>query len=188
MSCELWLIRHGETAWTLSGAHTSRTDLRLTAGGERQAEDVKRLLNGRPFARVLASPMRRALETARLAGYAPEATADLHEWDYGAYEGRTTEDIQKDAPGWTIWTGTPPQGETIAQVSARAERMIALATTAHGDVAFFGHGHMLRVLAARWLDLDAQDGKLFALSPGSVSVLGHEHVTRVIRLWNQTAD
>ena len=130
--------------------------------------------------------MRRALDTARLAGYQAEPTDDLREWDYGSYEGRTTADIQEDAPNWTIWTGNPPGGETIAQVSARADRVIARAVSVGGDVALFGHGHMLRVLAARWLGIEPQGGRFFALSTGSVSVLGNERETAVIRVWNQT--
>jgi probable phosphoglycerate mutase len=182
----LWLIRHGETEWTLSGAHTSRTDLPLTPEGERRAEHLKRVLNGHPFALVLSSPMRRALDTCHLAGYEPELTDDLCEWDYGEYEGRTTTQIHESAPGWTIWTGTPPGGESIAQVSARADRLIHRAVAIEGDVAFFGHGHMLRVLAARWLGQEPDCGRLYALSTGSVSILGYERETRVIRLWNHT--
>lgn len=203
-SGELWLIRHGETEWSASGAHTSRTDLPLTAEGERRAAQLKPVLEGHPFALVLSSPMRRALDTCRLAGLAGrvQITTDLCEWNYGDYEGRTTPAIQKDAPGWTIWTNTPPGGETATEVAARADRVIARALTAspaHStgeyeggeaarDVALFGHGHMLRVLAARWLGLDPVAGKFFALSTGSVSVLGYEHGVRVIRLWNRTAD
>jgi probable phosphoglycerate mutase len=130
--------------------------------------------------------MRRALDTCHLAGYEPELTDDLCEWDYGEYEGRTTTQIHESAPGWTIWTGTPPGGESIAQVSARADRLIHRAVAIEGDVAFFGHGHMLRVLAARWLGQEPDCGRLYALSTGSVSILGYERETRVIRLWNHT--
>jgi broad specificity phosphatase PhoE len=182
----LWLIRHGETAWTISGQHTSRTDLPLTPEGERRAEQLKRLLKARPFAVVLSSPMRRAVDTCHLAGYEPELTDDLREWDYGDYEGRTTAEIQKTAPGWTIWTGQTPGGESAAQVGARADRLIERATAVEGDVALFGHGHMLRILGARWLGLEPEGGRLLALSTGSVSVLGYERETRVIRLWNET--
>jgi broad specificity phosphatase PhoE len=182
---ELWLLRHGETEWSLSGRHTSRTDLPLTSEGERRAAAVGQSLRGQQFALVLSSPMRRALDTARLAGYAPEVTDDLREWDYGEYEGRTTPEIQKDAPGWSIWTGDPPGGETSAQVGERADRVIERAVAAGGDVALFGHGHMLRVLAARWLGLDARGGRFFALATGSVSVLSHERETRVIGEWNR---
>jgi broad specificity phosphatase PhoE len=184
---ELWLIRHGETEWSASGRHTSSTDLELTAEGERKAAAVGRLLAGKTFALVLASPLRRALETCRLAGYSPEVTPDLREWGYGAYEGLTTAEIQVQNPGWTIWTGTPPGGEAPEQVGARADRVIARAAAAEGDVALFGHGHMLRVLAARWLGLDPTGGRLLALSTGSVSVLGYEHQTRVIQGWNRTS-
>ena len=184
---ELWLIRHGETEWSASGKHTSSTDLALTAEGERKAAAVGRLLAGKTFALVLASPLRRALETCRLAGYSPQVTPNLREWDYGAYEGLTTAEIQVQNAGWTIWTGTPPGGESAKEVGARADLVIAQATAAQGDVALFGHGHMLRVLAARWLGLEPTGGHLLALSTGSVSVLGYEHQTRVVQGWNRTA-
>ena len=184
---ELWLIRHGETEWSASGRHTSSTDLALTAEGERKAAAVGRLLAGKIFALALASPLRRAVETCRLAGYAPEVTPDLREWGYGAYEGLTTAEIQIQKTGWTIWTDTPPGGESAEEVGARADRVIAQAAAAGGDVALFGHGHMLRVLAARWLGLDPTGGRLFALSTGSVSVLGYERETRVVQGWNRTA-
>lgn len=183
---ELWLVRHGETEWSLSGAHTSRTDLPLTAEGERRAAVVGDALRNRKFAVVLSSPLRRALDTARIAGFHPVIVDDLHEWDYGEYEGRTTPDIQQDAPGWSIWNSPPPGGETAEQVSARADSVIAMALSAGGDVCLFGHGHMLRVLAARWLGLEAQGGRYFALSTGTISVLGYERDTRVIRVWNRT--
>jgi len=184
---ELWLIRHGETEWSAAGRHTSSTDLALTAEGERKARAVGRLLGDKTFALVLASPLRRALDTCRLAGYSPQETPDLREWGYGSYEGLTTAEIQVHNPGWTIWTGTPPGGESAAQVGARADRVIAQATAASGDVAAFGHGHMLRVLAARWLGLDPTGGRMLALSTGSVSVLGYEHQMRVVQGWNRTA-
>jgi broad specificity phosphatase PhoE len=183
---ELWLVRHGETEWSASGRHTSSTDLALTAEGERKAAAVGQLLAGKTFALVLASPLRRALETCRLAGFTPETTPDLREWTYGAYEGLTTAEIQVQNPGWTIWTGTPPGGESAAEVGARADRVIARAVAAGGDVALFGHGHMLRLLAARWLGLDPTGGRLLALSTGSVSVLGYERETRVVQRWNRT--
>lgn len=184
---ELWLIRHGETEWSAAGRHTSSTDLELTVEGQRKAAAVGRLLAGKTFALVLASPLRRALETCRLAGYSAEVTPDLREWSYGAYEGRTTEEIQIENPGWTIWTGMPPGGETAEEVGARADRVIARAVAAGGDVALFGHGHMSRVLAARWLGLEPTAGRLLALSTGSVSVLGYERETRVVQMWNRTA-
>jgi broad specificity phosphatase PhoE len=185
MPSEIWLVRHGETDWSRSGQHTSRTDLPLTAEGERQAESLNRMLVGHSFALVLSSPMKRAVETCRLVGLTPEISRDLVEWDYGDYEGLSTPQIQKRVPGWTIFTGAVPNGETLGQVAARADKVIARALTEKGDVALFGHGHLLRVLAARWVGLDPAAGRLLALSTASLSVLGHERETRVIRLWNQ---
>ena len=152
---EIWLIRHGETEWSLSGQHTGRTDIPLTAVGERQAAEIGRYLAGRRFVLVLTSPLQRAQETCRLAGYggAAQVEPDLREWDYGAYEGRTSAQIQESVPGWTIWTSPVPQGETIQQVAARAGRVIERAAKAGGDVALFAHGHLLRVLTACWLGL-----------------------------------
>jgi probable phosphoglycerate mutase len=191
MPSEIWLVRHGETEWSRSGQHTSRTDLPLTPEGERQAEGLKRMLAGHSFALVLSSPMKRAVETCRLVGLAPkvtfETTDDLREWDYGDYEGLTTAEIQKRVPGWTIFTGSVPNGETLERVGARADRVISRALAAAGDVALFGHGHLLRVLAARWVGIEPSGGRLLALSTASLSVLGYERETRVIRLWNQTS-
>ena len=187
---ELWLIRHGETEWTLSGAHTGRTDIPLTAAGESQAVAIGRLLAGRSFALVLTSPLQRACETCRLAGYADvaEIEPNLREWDYGEYEGRTSAEIQREVPGWTIWKGTVPDGETIAQVAARALPVIERALAAGGDVALFGHGHALRVLAACWLGLPPDGGRFFVLGTASLSMLGWERETRVIARWNQVCD
>jgi probable phosphoglycerate mutase len=186
---EIWLIRHGETAWSLSGQHTGRTDIPLTAAGERHAEEIGRYLAGRPFALALTSPLQRARETCRLAGYGGVAQIDpdLSEWDYGAYEGRTSEQIQESVPGWTIWTSPVPQGETIQQVAARASRVIERSVKAGGDVALFAHGHLLRILTACWLGLAPDGGRLFALGTASVSVLGYERETRVISQWNLSA-
>ena len=181
---ELWLIRHGETEWSRSGAHTSRTDLPLTPEGERRARALGQILEGHRFAAVFSSPLRRALDTARLAGFSPQITGDLCEWDYGSYEGRTTPDIQKEAPGWTIWTATPPGGESAGQVAARADGVLSRALRIDGDVAFFAHGHILRVIAARWLGLEPQAGRYFALTTGTISILGWERETQVIRCWN----
>lgn len=186
-SHELWVIRHGETAWSLSGQHTSRTDLPLTAQGELRAAAVGETLRNHKFALVLSSPLRRAADTARIAGFSPELVDDLHEWDYGEYEGRTTPDIQKQDPNWSIWTTTPPGGESAQQVAARADAVIARALSADGDVLVFSHGHMLRVLAARWLTLEPQAGRFFVLGTGSISVLGYERDTHVIRRWNAGA-
>jgi probable phosphoglycerate mutase len=186
---DIWLIRHGETEWSLSGQHTGRTDIPLTPAGERSAEQIGRFLAGRPFALVLTSPLGRARNTCRLAGYGDVAQIDpdLSEWDDGAYEGRTSAQIQKDAPGWTIWTSPVPGGETIQQVAARANCVIARATECPaGDVALFAHGHLLRILTACWLGLPPDAGRLFALETGSVSVLGYERGTHVIARWNIT--
>jgi broad specificity phosphatase PhoE len=186
MSSALWLVRHGETAWSLSGQHTSSTDLPLTAEGERRAAALGKMLGGKKFAAVYSSPLKRALETCRIAGYSDNAivTDDLREWDYGAYEGLTTAEIQQTTPGWTIWSAAPASGETMEQVAERARRVIASAP--EGVVAIFGHGHMLRVLAACWLEVAPQMGRCFALSTGSISVLAYEREARVIQSWNQT--
>lgn len=183
----LWLIRHGETQWSATGRHTGRTDVHLTDGGRRQAVELGRRLAGRSFALVLSSPLSRARETCVIArlGSLMELDDDLREWDYGAYEGRTTEDIRKEVPGWTIWTGDPPGGETAEQVGQRAARVMERAEAASGDVALFGHGHMLRILAASWLGLSVGAGRLFTLGTASLSVLGHEYGTRVIEVWNR---
>jgi probable phosphoglycerate mutase len=184
---QIWLVRHGETEWSASGQHTGRTDIPLTPTGQRQAAALGRLLAGHPFALVLSSPLGRARETCRLAGHAAAAvmTDDLREWDYGDYEGRKTADIRKDVPGWTIWAGPVPGGETIEQVAQRARRVIERAVAAGGDVALFAHGHVLRVLAACWLGLPPDGGRLLALGTASLSVLGYERETRVITSWNQ---
>jgi broad specificity phosphatase PhoE len=184
---DLWLIRHGETEWTVSGGHTGRTDVPLTPRGERQAELLRRRLAGHAFAAVLASPLGRARDTCRIAGYGAPAVADddLVEWDYGGYEGRTTDDIRGERPGWTLWRDGVPNGETAAEVGARADRVIARALSAGGDVALFAHGHVLRVLAARWVGLPATAGRCLALDTTSLSVLGHERGERVIRHWNE---
>lgn len=189
MAHELWLIRHGETAWSLSGAHTGTTDLPLTAEGERRATALGKLLNGKHFALVLTSPMQRARETCRLAGYADGAQVDanLSEWNYGSYEGLSTPDIRKDRPGWDLWKDGVPEGETVEQVYARAAKIISRAVEAQGDVALFAHGHILRILTACWLQLPPNAGRLFALSTATLSVLGYEREQRVISRWNQPA-
>jgi broad specificity phosphatase PhoE len=196
---ELWLVRHGETEWSRSGAHTGRTDIPLTAAGRDNAAAVGRYLGARPFALVLVSPLQRARETCRLAGYENALIdPDLSEWDYGDYEGRTTSQIQAERPGWSLWTAGVPDGETAAGVAVRAEAVIARALGAAGDVAgdvgdaggvdgdvlIFAHGHILRVLAARWLGLPPEDGRFFALGTAAVSNLGYERHTRVISRWN----
>ena len=192
MPGEIFLIRHGETEWSRSGQHTSRTDLPLTAEGRLRAAAIGQFLGGRQFALVLTSPLRRAIETSRLAGYEAVIEPDLHEWDYGSYEGLTSDEIHKTAQGWTIWNGTPPGGESAAQVGARADRVIercvgVIAGSPGSDAALFAHGHLLRVLASRWLGIAPESGRFFALSTGSISVLGRERETRVIQRWNQLA-
>ena len=183
---EIWLIRHGETEWSASGAHTSRTDLPLLPSGIKQAEELKRKLHGRKFALVLVSPMQRARETCRLAGYADQAeiTDDLKEWDYGQYEGRSTAQIREERPNWSLWRDGVVDGESMDQVGLRVKRVIDRCAQVNGDVALFAHGHVLRILTAVWLDLPAADGKLFALNTATISVLSYEHEYRVIRRWN----
>jgi broad specificity phosphatase PhoE len=185
----LWIVRHGETDWSRTGRHTGRTDLPLTPEGERQAAALRPILAGRQFALVLTSPRRRARDTCRLVGFADVARTDpdLAEWDYGQYEGMTTPEIERVAPGWTIWTGAVPGGETAEQVAARADRVIAAAVAAGGDALLFSHGHFLRVLAARWLGLAPQEGRRFALDPATIGILGHERAARVVRMWNAPA-
>jgi probable phosphoglycerate mutase len=186
---EIWLMRHGETAWSVSGAHTGRTDIPLTENGVKQAQDLRLRLKGRKFALVLVSPMSRARETCRLAGYADvaEVSPDLLEWDYGDYEGRSTPEIQKDRPGWSLWRDGVPNGESVEQVGTRVARLIERAAQVQGDVAMFAHGHVLRIMTAVWLGLPPKDGQLFALNTGTMSVLGFEHEYRVIRRWNCSA-
>lgn len=183
---ELWLVRHGETEWSLAKRHTGRTDIPLTPTGERQAAALGQSLAARRFASVLCSPLRRARETCRLAGYgeAAEVTDDLCEWDYGVYEGRTTQDIRVEQSDWSIWTASVSQGESLEQVSRRAQRVIQLAQNVGGDVVLFAHAHILRVLTACWLGLPPEAGRLFVLNTASISVLGYERETRVITGWN----
>jgi broad specificity phosphatase PhoE len=183
---EIVLVRHGETEWSASGKHTSSTDVALTSTGAEQAGALSGWLSARPFALVLTSPMRRAIETCRLAGLGAQARVDgdLHEWDYGAYEGLTSGEIRARDPGWTIFTGSTPGGESLADVSARADRVLARASSIGGPVALFSHGHFLRVLGARWVGLEARDGRLLGLDTGTVSALGAEREQRCLTLWN----
>jgi probable phosphoglycerate mutase len=182
------LVRHGDTEWAVQGRHTGRTDVPLTERGRQQAAALARLLQGRKFARVLVSPLQRALETCRLAGFGDvaEVREDLAEWDYGGYEGRTTPEILAERPGWTLWDDGVPGGETVEDVGRRADRVIAEVRATDGDVAIFAHGHILRILAARWIDLAPKGGQLFALDPAGVSVLGYEHTWAVLAHWNET--
>jgi probable phosphoglycerate mutase len=186
---ELLLARHGETEWSANGRHTGRTDLPLTADGRRRAAALAPLLSGRSFALVLTSPLQRAVETCRMAGLgdAAQVRDDLGEWDYGEYEGETTAQIHRRRPDWSLWRDGGPNGETAADVGARADRVIAEARAAGGDVIAFGHGHMLRVLGARWLGLEPRDGGLFALGTGALCSLGYEHGLPVIVRWNLAA-
>jgi len=183
------LVRHGETEWSRAGKHTGRTDVPLTDRGREQALAVGEALRGREFALVLTSPLQRAADTCRLAGFGDQAQErdDLVEWDYGAYEGRTTEEIRKERPGWLVWDDELPGGETLAQVGVRADRVIAEVRAAEGDALLFAHGHVLRILAARWLGLEPRAGRLFALDPATLSTLGYEHETAVLRVWNRPA-
>jgi probable phosphoglycerate mutase len=184
---EIWLIRHGETEWSKSGQHTSYTDLPLTPEGEKRAGDLRVFLSKHSFTAVYTSPLKRAQTTAKLAGFSPVLSEDLREWNYGKYEGLTTHQIQETDPGWSIWTGAVPDGETGPDVEARADRAIDRAAKGGGSVAFFAHGHILRVIAARWLGMRAEAGKYFALGTATVSVLGYEHSQRVLKVWNEAS-
>jgi broad specificity phosphatase PhoE len=187
-SQEVVLVRHGETEWSRAGKHTGRTDIPLTERGRQEAQALAVELQGRRFALVLTSPLARAAETCRLAGLGDvaEPQEELMEWDYGAYEGRETIDIRKERPGWTLWRDGVPEGETIAQVQARVDRVIADLRSVAGDAAVFAHGHLLRVLAARWLGLEPAAGRMFALDPATISILGYERETPVVQMWNRS--
>lgn len=186
MPQQIWLIRHGETEWSLSGAHTGRTDIPLTTAGREQAAALGRHLAGRHFALVLASPLQRALDTCRLAGFGDAAIVDpnLCEWNYGDYEGHTTAQIRGSRPDWSLWRDGVPNGETIDQVAARAEAVIARVLPVEGDVALFAHGHILRILTARWLGFEPAAASHFVLGTASISTLGFERETRAITRWN----
>jgi broad specificity phosphatase PhoE len=187
---EIVLVRHGETEWSRTGRHTGRTDVPLSVRGRQEAQAVGAALRNRDFALVLTSPLGRALETCRLAGFGERAVLrdELMEWDYGAYEGRTTAEIREERPGWTLWGDGVPDGETVAEVGARADRVIRELRSADGDALLFAHGHVLRTLAARWLGLEPGAGRLLALDPATISALGYERETSVIRLWNEVLD
>ena len=181
---EVLLLRHGETAWSASGRHTGRTDVPLTERGRRQARALGAAVRGRRFGLVLTSPLRRATETCRLAGLAGVEDGDLREWDYGDYEGRTTPAIRQEVPGWTVWRGPVPGGELLEEVAARADRVVERLLAAADDVAVVSHGHFLRVLAARWLELPALEGRRFALDTATLCLLGVERETRAVLRWN----
>jgi probable phosphoglycerate mutase len=184
-SQQIFLVRHGETEWSRSGQHTGRTNIPLTQSGEQAARLLEQSLRGRSFAAAFTSPLDRARHTSRLAGF-PDATVDndLSEWDYGVYEGRTTLDIRKAAPDWSVWLSPIENGESLDQVAARARRVIERVTAVDGDVAVFAHGHILRILAACWTKLPPLAGRYLFLDTSSISVLGYERQTRVIRHWN----
>jgi broad specificity phosphatase PhoE len=184
----LHLARHGETAWSLSGQHTGRTDLPLTERGERNARALGERLRGLVFAKVLTSPLQRAARTCELAGFGAvaEIDPDLAEWDYGQYEGRDTAEIHAERPDWQLFRDGCPGGESPGPIGARADRVVGRVRVVKGDVLVFSSGHLLRVLAARWLGLDPAGGRYFLLGTASLSALGYEHhlAEPVIRLWN----
>ena len=183
------LVRHGETDWSESGRHTGSTDVPLTDRGRRQARALGERLRDRRFALVLTSPLQRATETCRLAGFGAGRALtreELREWDYGEYEGRRTVDIRQERPGWLLWDDGVPGGETLDEVGRRVDRVIDEIRRVDGDVAVFAHGHVLRVLAARWVGLPPREGRVLALDTGTVSILGFERETSVLRLWNES--
>jgi broad specificity phosphatase PhoE len=184
---QLWLIRHGETEWSKSGQHTGTTDIALTERGREQASALAPLLAAQPFDLVFTSPMQRAVETCRLAGLGAQAKIepDLHEWNYGIYEGRKTVDIRVDEPDWSVWTSPIPEGENLADIGARAQRLIErLLATGASRIALFAHAHFLRCLGAQWATGSAAFGAHLALDTAAVSVLGFERDVRVILKWN----
>ena len=185
MAARLFAVRHGETEWSLSNQHTGRTDIPLTDAGRERATKVGAVLAGRAFALVLTSPFSRARETAELAGF-PEAIVDDHlrEWDYGDYEGLKTLDIRKERPGWFLWDDGVPNGETIDEVAGRADRVIKRAREVDGDVLVFAHGHILRILASRWLEQPPGFGRHLILSPATLSILAHEREAPALETWN----
>ena len=193
MGVELWLVRHGETEWSLSGAHTGATDIPLTAHGRKRAEELREFLQGTAFAKVLVSPMQRARETCEIAGFGGQAIVEknLMEWNYGESEGRSTQQMREQYgdPGWNVWTRQIVGGEALENVGRRADEVIASAVAGVAEqakVVLFAHAHILRILAARWIGLEANGGRLFGLGTGSVSVLGWERSTRVISRWNRS--
>jgi probable phosphoglycerate mutase len=191
MKPDIWLVRHGSTEWSEQGRHTGRTDLPLTAAGEAAARALARVLARHEFALVLASPLRRARDTARLAGFPqPVLDDDLREWDYGDAEGLTTDQIRARGAGWrdwTVWDGEMPGGETAADVGSRARQVLDRAEQASGDVLLFGHGHQLRIFAAVALGFGAAGGARLVLGTATVSIIGSEHGMRALRIWNRGA-
>jgi broad specificity phosphatase PhoE len=184
---QLWLVRHGSTEWAETGRHTGRTDIPLNESGREQAIVLGERLRDHPFAMILTSPLSRAAQTAQLAGFGDTVVVDddLREWDYGDVEGMRTDEIRERRPGWTIWRGPWSGGEAIGDVAGRADRVLARVRGVDGDVLLFSHGHMLRVLAARWLGLDPTAGSMLALSTATISLLGWEREAPVIERWNE---
>jgi broad specificity phosphatase PhoE len=187
-AANVYLVRHGETAWSISGQHTGRTDVALTPKGEDEARALAPRLKGLLFDHVFSSPLRRAQRTCELAGFAGAAALDpdLMEWDYGNYEGRTLVDIHKERPDWDLFRDGCPGGETVVQISGRADRVVSRLRTLQGNVLLFSSGHLLRVLTARWLDGSAALGRHLVLDPTCLCLLGYDHggLDSVIRLWN----
>lgn len=185
-SQRLVLVRHGETEWARDGRHTGRTDIPLTDLGRRQATVLGDRLRGRELVGVFSSPLSRALDTCRLAGLGEQAqiSEDLLEWDYGVYEGLRTTEIRRTEPDWSVWHSAIPKGESVEQVGARADRALTWLAHEPGEAVVFSHGHFLRVLTARWLGLPADGGRLFALAPATISILGFEREQPVIIRWN----
>ena len=181
---ELWAVRHGKTEWSVAGKHTSTTDLALLPEGEAVARGLRDRLDGVEFVQVLTSPRLRARRTAELAGFDAAVSEDLAEWDYGDYEGITTDQIRTHDPRWTIWTHPTPGGETAEQVQHRLDRVVARVRATEGRTLVFGHGHSLRGLAARWLGLPVTDGRHFQLDTATLSVLAYERESPVLRSWN----
>jgi len=182
---EVWLVRHGETEWSRDHKHTSHTDLPLTENGIATAEKLNERLSGNEFDLVLTSPRERARRTAELAGFPDaEVDQDLIEWDYGDYEGITTEEIRETVPGWTVWTHESPGGETTEQVSERLDRVVQRLREGKGRALVFGHGHALRALTARWIEQPVSEGRFFRLDTATISTLGYERETPVILRWN----
>ncbi len=180
------LVRHGQTEWSASGRHTGKTDIPLTEVGRAQAAALATALGRYRFERILTSPRVRAMDTCRLAlpGAPAQVDPDLEEWDYGDYEGMTSAQIRQTVPGWTVWTHPVPGGESAADVARRADAVLMRCREAGGDVLLVAHGHLLRVLAARWLELDATCGRLFILDPATLSVLGHDRGVAALASWN----
>lgn len=186
MAQRIYIVRHGATEWSVSGQHTGRTDLPLLQSGQEQAGVVGEKLADKRFDLVLCSPLLRARETCRLAGFgdAAQLTDDLREWDYGEYEGLTTPQIRERSPDWNLWRDGCPGGESPAQIGTRVDRVLQRCAQVEGDALAFAHGHVLRVLTGRWLEMEVAAGARFKLEAGSLGVLGHERETQVIEGWS----